>query len=92
MRAKWSSFVSVPTTWEGWAVRVLTVAVVLVIGIQAVLGAQLLKLIALTEDQNVFMNNSVNQRTAFQHEETARQCELLRHQNVTLTQLQSLGC
>ena len=78
-------FVGVPDSWEGWAVRILTVAVVLTLATQAFLG----RMIA---DQNDFLRESRSQRTEFQLEETARQCAILSNQGETVTELKAMKC
>lgn len=85
-------FVGVPDSWEGWAIRVLTVAVILTLVTQAVLGAAVARLTTLTVEQSAFMRDSREQRVAFQQQETERQCEILRRQGATADQLKALKC
>lgn len=78
-------FVDVPSTWEGWVMRVMTVAVVILI----IVSGTLLQLVL---EQKSFSSDSRRQRLTFQQEETRRQCEILRFEGAGIAQLQDLGC
>lgn len=98
-RSNLRRFVGVPNTWDGWATRVLTVAVVVnmalaiwLAGKVATVDDQITETNTLTVNQNDFMTQSRQQRTAFQGEETARQCETLRRLNTPSDVLRALRC
>lgn len=87
-----ATFVGVPSTWEGWAVRVLTIAVVAALLACWILYGQLSVLIRLTTDQNAFIRESRAQRLVFQQQETARQCAALEELGLQVVQLKALQC
>lgn len=78
-------FVDVPSTWEGWVMRVMTVSVIIMIAVSIVL-------LQLVLEQRSFSNVSRQQRQTFQSEETARQCELLRFDGASPDRLRDLKC
>lgn len=65
-------FTEVPSTWEGWAMRVLTIGIVIVL-----IAAWLLagKTAALSQQ----IRDGRNERNTFQVEQAVRVCALLRH-------------
>ena len=92
-------FLGVPDSWEGWAVRILTIVVMLTFVTQWLLAQQIAQvetqvgeLVRLTQQQNTFMNESRTQRQSFQSEETARQCQLLRELGTSQEDLRALRC
>lgn len=92
LRRDVATFVGVPSSWDGWAIRVLTIAVVAALLVCWILYGQLVTLIRLTEDQNAFLQESRNQRAVFQEEETVRQCAMLRVLGVELIQREAMRC
>lgn len=63
-------FVEVPSSWEGWVMRVMTVSVVLMITTTLVLLQMVIGLRA-------YVSDSFADRRAFQEQEAARQCLIL---------------
>jgi hypothetical protein len=84
-RSRLGRFVQVPDTWEAWAVRILTVAVSLVFVAAWFLSTQV-------RDVQLFMEDSRQQRTAFQQQEKARQCAILRGIGTSPAELRTLQC
>lgn len=78
-------FIHVPDTWEGWATRIITVAIALLFLAVAVLIGQINSL----ED---YLVESRQQRTAFQAEETARQCLALALLGSSQAELRKYRC
>lgn len=78
-------FVQVPDSWEAWAVRILTVAVVLVFAAAFYLSRQVASL-------QEYIGESRQQRTAFQQQEQARQCAILRAVGTSTSELRELKC
>jgi len=78
-------FAAVPDTWEGWAVRVLTVAVILVFGAAMILLSQ-------TASLREQVANGRSERTAYQEEQTVRVCQILRHLEVSSGELRDAKC
>jgi hypothetical protein len=78
-------FLRVPDSWEAWAIRVLTVAIVFVFAAAFLLGGQV-------QELQDFVSESRTQRTQFQQEETARQCALLEAHGLTPERLEELKC
>ena len=64
-------FVSVPDTWEGWVMRVMTVAVVVTL-------SMCLILLQKTAELSQQITNGRAERNAFQQEQTERTCAVLR--------------
>ena len=64
-------FVSVPDTWEGWVMRVMTVAVVITLSMCLIL----LQKTAELSDQ---INRGRAERNAYQTEQSERTCSILR--------------
>jgi len=77
--------VDVPDTWEGWAMRVLTIAVVIMLLVS-------LTLISMVRGLSAYVSDSRQQRIQFQVEETARQCVILASQGISEAQLKALKC
>ena len=64
-------FVSVPDTWEGWVMRVMTVAVVITL-------SMCLILLQKTAELSQQITNGRAERNAFQTEQSERTCSILR--------------
>ena len=64
-------FVSVPDTWEGWVMRVMTVAVVVTL-------AMCLVLLQKTAELSQQISNGRAERNSFQAEQSERTCSILR--------------
>lgn len=77
--------VEVPDTWEGWATRVLTVAVVIVF-------IASIALVGMVRGLNAYVSESRSQRLVYQQQETVRQCAILVNQNVSAIRLRELKC
>jgi hypothetical protein len=78
--------VHVPDTWEGWVMRVMTIALVMVFVALYFLFGKLASL----ED---YITESRQQRTGYQQQELARQCALLyATQTLTAAELEDLQC
>jgi hypothetical protein len=77
--------VEVPSTWEGWAMRVLTICTVLVLGAAIMIGRQVSGVMD-------FMEESRSDRTAFQQEQQQRTCVILEHFGLTQKQLEEVQC
>jgi hypothetical protein len=77
--------VQVPDSWEGWAMRVLTIGIILVLGAAFVLGQQ----VSLLRDQ---VTNGRAERNAYQVEQTARVCTLFRASGVPEDELKAAKC
>lgn len=78
-------FVDVPNTWEGWAVRVLTMGVVLVLVVAIWLLSALLVLQATA-------NTARQERNDYQNIQTRRVCVILRLEQVSGPELRELQC
>ena len=85
IKATLREITQVPHSWDAWAVRVLTIAIVLVFSAVFILGGMLK---ATQQD----IDNGRSERRAFQQEERSRQCELLRQVGVTSGRLRELKC
>ena len=78
-------FVDVPDTWEGWAVRVLTIAVVLMIITTLYLTQQVAEL-------HAYIQEGRAQRQEWQQVEAERVCVVLRQNGSNDSGLKELGC
>ena len=78
-------FVAVPSTWDGWAMRVMTISVVLVLASAWILFQR-------TEQLSEQLNVGRAERNAFQREQTERTCVILRKQLTDANTLKGLGC
>lgn len=85
IKATLREITQVPHSWDAWAVRVLTIAIVLVFTAIFILGGML----KATQDT---IDSGRAERRDFQLEERARQCELLRQHGVTSGRLKELKC
>lgn len=78
-------FIHVPDTWEGWALRIMTVALVIVfVAVYVLLGK--------LADLEVFIAESRVQRTTFQQQELARQCTILSLLGSSRGEMEKLRC
>lgn len=77
--------VQVPDTWEAWAVRILTIAIMLVFVAVYYFSSQVTAL-------QSYIAESRQQRTEYQQQELARQCTLLRSVGVSAAELRELKC
>ena len=77
--------VQVPDTWEGWAMRILTIGIVLVLVAAFFLGQQ----VAALQDQ---VNSGRHERIAYQEEQTMRVCALMRVAGATPEDLRAAKC
>lgn len=84
-------FVSVPDTWEGWAIRVLTVAVVLTLAVQCLLWRELHAVHTYIEQSRVNREHFQDDQREFMRKQEARTCDLIRH-NDRYDELGALGC
>jgi hypothetical protein len=78
-------FVQVPDTWEAWAVRVLTIAVVVTIGVAVILLQQ-------TAELRSLIVNGRAERNTYQNDQTYRVCMLLREHNGNPVDLKAAKC
>lgn len=85
-------FLRVPDTWEGWAMRVMTVAVVMVFVAVWWLAGQINSLSSQLDGMGGYIAESRAQRTAYQVEELARQCTTLSKVGVSVAERRALGC
>lgn len=81
----WRRLASAPDTWEAWAQRVMTICMV------AVLVAAYLIFGAVSGLRD-FVEDGREQRTTYQHEDTVRQCAILRGQGLSDDELRTLRC
>lgn len=90
--AAWRRFASVPDTWDGWAVRVLTMAVILTM---ATVWGLMIRVGALSDQLNQ-VSSSISDgradRQEYQQTELARQCTTLAKLGVNLPAMKELGC
>lgn len=77
--------VEVPSTWEGWAMRVLTICTVLVLAASIMVFRQV-------SDVMNFMTESRADRTTYQIEQQRRMCYLLASSNVSPEKLREVQC
>jgi hypothetical protein len=75
----------VPDTWEGWAMRILTTFLAIVLVAVWALMGQL-------SDLENFIEQSRVQRMTFQQQEVARQCAILERLGATETERARLQC
>jgi hypothetical protein len=74
-----------PSTWEGWAMRVLTIAVIFVFGAAVMIVRQ----VAGVMD---YMAESRAERYEFQVEQQQRTCLLLKNMGLSERQLEEVAC
>jgi len=77
--------VEVPSTWEAWAMRVLTICTVLVLGAAVMITRQVTGVMDYMEDSRA-------DRTAFQIQQQHRTCLLLENFGLTQAQLEEVQC
>lgn len=85
IRATLREITQVPHSWDAWAVRVLTIAVVMVFASVFLLANMIM---AAQET----LNAGRAERQQFQIEEHARQCAILTELGVTRSRLSELKC
>lgn len=85
-------FLHVPDTWEGWALRVMTVAIALVFVAISVLLGRIGSLEVKLIDLETYIEQSRTERNAFQQENVARQCRTMQELGLSLEELRGLRC
>lgn len=85
-------FIQVPNSWEGWVLRIMTIALVLVFVAVYILFGAISRLSEQLGGLEGFVSDSRAQRTAFQNAEQARQCLALERMGVGLKDRGDVGC
>lgn len=80
----WQRVIQVPDTWEGWAVRILTIMLTLVL-----VSAYLL--LDAIDDLQAYLAESRVQRATYQQAEAARECAILLLLS-SASETERLGC
>lgn len=79
-------FTELPNTWDGWAMRIMTISVILVFCAAWVLFGQVRTL----QEQ---LSVGRGERNTFQNQTTTRLCTLVRHETtISEETVRALGC